>query len=145
MFKKLNLVKIRNSLRNFVVDLNLLLLRKGFGISIGEGTIVSLKAQLDKTNPKGLVIGNYCYLAADCLILSHDYINREHVNTVLGNNIFVGAKAIVLPGVSVADNVIIAAGAVVNKSVTQSNVILAGNPAKIVAQDVRIGQHGRKV
>jgi len=144
-YKKNILVKSRNFLRDLVVNINLLILRKGYGISIGKGTLISLKAQIDKTNPKGLFIGNHCYLAADCLVLSHDYVNRKHVTTKLGNDIFIGSKAIILPGVSINDAVIIAAGSVVTKSITESNVIVAGNPAKIVAQDIRIGRYGKKV
>ncbi|WP_448246086.1 acyltransferase [Thalassotalea agariperforans] len=144
-FHKNIFVKTRNLVRNLIVNLNLTFLRKIFGINIGKGTIISLKAQLDKTNPKGLYIGEYCYLAADSLILSHDYINRIHVKTTIGNNVFIGAKVIVLPGVTIANNVIVAAGAVVNKDITTSNVIVAGNPARIVSENVNIGQHGRKL
>ena len=144
-FHKNRLVKLRNFVRDAVVNLNLLVLKKGFGIKIGEGTIVSLKAQLDKTNPKGLKIGRYSYIAADALLLSHDYINRKHVSTTIGNNVFIGAKAIILPGITVANNVVIAAGAVVHKDIVQSYVIVAGNPARIVAENVAIGKHGRKI
>jgi acetyltransferase-like isoleucine patch superfamily enzyme len=144
-FHKNRLVKLRNFVRDAVVNLNLLVLKKGFGIQIGEGTIVSLKAQLDKTNPKGLKIGCYSYIAADALLLSHDYINRKHVSTTIGNNVFIGAKAIILPGITVANNVVIAAGAVVHKDIVQSYVIVAGNPARIVAENVAIGKHGRKI
>src|SRR5690606_32466561 len=100
-FHKSVVVKIRNALRDFVVKLNLFLLRYAYKISIGQDTIISWKAQLDRTNPQGLDIGNSCYIAADALVLSHDYINKKHVKTIVGNNVFVGAKAIILPGITI--------------------------------------------
>lgn len=47
----------------------------------------------------------------------------------IGNNCWLGANAVILPGVKLGDNVIVGAGAVVTKSFP-SNVMLAGNPAK---------------
>ena len=52
-------------------------------------------------------------------------------NVKIGNNCFIGAKAIILPGVSIGDNVIVGAGSVVTKNIP-SNVVVAGNPAKII-------------
>ena len=51
----------------------------------------------------------------------------------IGRNCFIGQNALVLYGVSIADNVIVAAGSVVTKSITESNVIVAGNPAKVIS------------
>lgn len=49
----------------------------------------------------------------------------------LGNNVWIGTNAVILPEVSIGDNCIIGAGAIVTKSFP-SNCILAGNPAKII-------------
>lgn len=50
----------------------------------------------------------------------------------IGKNCFIGARSVILYGVSIADNVIVAAGSVVTKSITQSNIIVGGNPAKVI-------------
>ncbi len=51
----------------------------------------------------------------------------------IGNNCWIGAEAIVLPGVKITgEYVVIGAGAVVTKDITESKVLVAGNPAKIV-------------
>src|SRR5690606_1089514 len=50
---------------------------------------------------------------------------------VVGNNVYIGNNALIMPGVTIGDNSIIAAGAVVTKSV-QSNTIVGGNPARII-------------
>ncbi len=49
----------------------------------------------------------------------------------IGKNVFIGEKALILPGVTIGDNCIIGAGSVVTKSFC-SNVMIAGNPAKII-------------
>lgn len=50
---------------------------------------------------------------------------------VIGNNVWVGAKAVILPGVTIGDGAIIAAGAVVTKDVP-ANTVVGGVPAKII-------------
>lgn len=49
----------------------------------------------------------------------------------IGNNVWIGANAIILPGVEIGNNTIIGAGSVVTKSFGD-NLIIAGNPAKII-------------
>lgn len=50
----------------------------------------------------------------------------------IGDNVWLGAGAIVLPGVEIADGVVVAAGAVVTRSILEKNVVVAGCPAKII-------------
>lgn len=49
----------------------------------------------------------------------------------IGNYVYIGANAVILPGVTIGDNSLIAAGSIVTKSVP-SNVVVAGNPAKVI-------------
>lgn len=49
----------------------------------------------------------------------------------IGNNVWIGGKAIICPGVTIGDNSVIGAGSVVVKDVP-ANVVVAGNPAKII-------------
>lgn len=49
----------------------------------------------------------------------------------IGNNVWLGANVTVLPGVTIGDNAVVAAGAVVTKDVPE-NMIVAGVPAKIL-------------
>lgn len=52
---------------------------------------------------------------------------------VIGNHCWICADAIILPGVEITgEYVVIAAGAVVTKSIKESRVIVAGNPARII-------------
>ncbi len=52
---------------------------------------------------------------------------------IIGNNCFIGENSTLLYGVELADNIIVAAGSVVTKSFKESNVIIGGNPARIIS------------
>ena len=68
---------------------------------------------------------------------NHDFFNREkHIkgnSIVIEENVWIGTNAIILPGVKIGKNSIIGGGAVVTKDVPE-NVIVAGNPAKIIKE-----------
>ncbi len=85
-------------------------------------------------------IGDDCKIAPNVMILSTthplDAEQRKNWKTIgakinIGNNVWIGAGAIVLPGVTIGDNSIIGAGSVVTKDVPR-NCVVAGNPAKII-------------
>lgn len=50
----------------------------------------------------------------------------------IGNDCFIGLGAIILPGVTLADRIIVASGSVVTKSFSESDVIIGGNPARVI-------------
>ncbi len=52
---------------------------------------------------------------------------------VIGNNVWIGAAATILPGVSIGDNAVIAAGAVVSRNVP-ADTMAAGVPARVLKQ-----------
>ena len=90
---------------------------------------------------KKIHIGNDCLIAANCQIFDanghHSSINRRHTSNGeakeirIGDNVWIGANSIILPGVSIGSNSIIAAGSVVNKSIPGEH-IAGGNPAKSI-------------
>jgi hypothetical protein len=85
-----------------------------------------------------VVIGEGFISAPGSIILAHDASTIIHCGktrvekTVIGKNVFLGANAVVLPGIHIGDNSIIGAGAVVTKDVP-ANSIAVGNPARIVS------------
>ena len=74
-------------------------------------------------------------ISFDVKILTHDAsTNKGRFATKIGqvkigNNVFIGAGAIILCGVSIGDNVIVGAGSVVTNNIP-SNLVVGGNPAR---------------
>ncbi len=98
--------------------------------------------KFDKTYPKGVHIGAYSYVAFDTAILAHDRTRGLYRDTRIGENCFIGARSIILPGVQIGDNCVIGSGSVVTKDVP-SRCIAAGNPAKIIRENIEVGRYGR--
>lgn len=102
---------------------------------------------LDSSGYDMIKIGDDCTISFDVVILVHDYsINNAFRATgiegterhrvikrpvVIGNNCFIGAKAVIMPGVVLGDNCIIGSGAVVRGNIPAGSVV-SGNPATIV-------------
>ena len=63
----------------------------------------------------------------------NDYDKHDSAPPIkIGDNIWIGANAAILPGVEIGNHTVVAAGAVVNKSFKEGNCILGGVPAKII-------------
>lgn len=116
-------------------------LRKVLHMDIHPSCRFSLKAHFDTTNPKGVHIGEGTYVAFYAVILTHDMSRLLHVHTRIGRNCFIGAHAIIMPGVTIGDECIIGSGAVVTKDVP-SHSICVGNPARIVKSGIRTRECG---
>lgn len=107
------------------------------GVTIGKNCLIC--SNIGTGQGFLINIGDNCTIASDVLLVTHDYSIHNVIgkgtlfgSIWIGNNCFIGARSIVLPGVSLSDNTIVAAGSVVTKSIPDSNVIIAGNPAKII-------------
>jgi acetyltransferase-like isoleucine patch superfamily enzyme len=112
-----------------------------WGMDIDPTAVVSLKARLDRTNPTGVHIGRHSYVALNACILTHDMTRQHRADVWIRENCFVGACAVILPGVTVGPNSIVAAGAVVTRDVPP-NTIAAGNPARVLRSEINVGRYG---
>ena len=64
-----------------------------------------------------------------------------HVDTWIGKECNIGAQSMILPGIRIGDNCVVAAASVVMKDVP-SNCLVAGNPARIMEKGIKTGQLG---
>src|SRR3989441_8530274 len=133
--------RIREKLRDVVIILRRQYFIRVWGMDIGEGTSISMSAKLDKTNPRGVHIGKYSTVTFGAAILTHDYVNRRNRDVYIGDNCFIGAYAIILPGVTIGDSCIVAAASVVARDVPAGSLV-AGNPARVVAHNVQTTHYG---
>ena len=97
---------------------------------------------IDETRPYLLEIGDHTRITHGVTVLAHDYskcvLRRvyghwigEGAKTVIGKNCFIGVNSTILMGARIGDNTIVGAGSVVH-GVILSNVVVAGNPARII-------------
>ena len=106
------------------------------GMTIGRGC--NICCNIMNTEPYLINIGENTTISGGVGLITHDNSIQKVLNNktdfvgpiTIGNNCFIGAGTIVLLGVTLADNIIVAAGSVVTKSFRESGIIIGGNPAK---------------
>jgi acetyltransferase-like isoleucine patch superfamily enzyme len=133
--------RMREAARDLVQNLRRQYLIRVWKMQIGEGTVVSFSAKLDQTNPRGIHIGKYTAVTFGCAILAHDYVNSRDRDVYIGDNCFIGAHSIILPGVTIGDHCIIAAASVVARDIPAGSLV-TGNPARVVESNVKTAHWG---
>lgn len=108
----------------------------GKNITIGKNVFINsgchFQDQGGITINDGVLIGHNVVLAT----LNHDFSPKKRSTLhpapiVIGKNVWIGSNATVVPGVTIGNGSIVAAGAVVTKNVPE-NVVVGGVPAKII-------------
>ncbi|MDE5684191.1 MAG: sugar O-acetyltransferase [Muribaculaceae bacterium] len=108
----------------------------GRNISIGKRTFINMGCTFQDWG--GIEIGDDCLIGHNCTICTVNHSQNPHNRgdmacspVKIGNRVWIGANVTILPGVSVGDGAIIAAGAVVNKNV-EPDTIAGGVPARTI-------------
>lgn len=136
--------KLRNYIRITIIFLHRIIYTKIYGMKIHSTARISCGAKLDKTNPKGIFIGEESYIASGAIIFSHDFSRSMHENKYIGKKCFIGANAIVMCGVKIGNECIIGAGTIVTKDIPD-NCIAVGNPAKILKVGISTKRFGQLI
>ena len=108
------------------------------GVKIGECN--TFYTEFWGTEPYLITVGNHCQITGGVKIFTHggSFVLRDEIpdfdafgKVVIGDWVYIGNNAMIMPGVTIGNHVLIAAGSVVTKSVP-SGVVVGGNPAKII-------------
>lgn len=111
-----------------------------FGKNIHIGDHVFINAGCSFQDQGGITIGNGCLIGHHTVIatLNHGILPAERADlhpapVVIGDGVWIGSNATILPGVTIGDGSIVAAGAVVAKDVPPSTIV-GGVPARVIKQ-----------
>jgi acetyltransferase-like isoleucine patch superfamily enzyme len=97
------------------------------GVEIGEWSLISMHATI--------LSSNHTVPAMDrCIRWEKDLL----LPTKIGRDVWIGANAVILGGVTIGDGAVVAAGAVVTKDV-ELGAIVAGNPARLIRRREALG------
>lgn len=110
------------------------------GVKLGKRVyFYGLHPGMFSTEPWLITIGDNVHITSGCQFVTHDggtlVLRHKEPSLeltapiVVGNNVYIGMRTIVLPGVTIGDNVVVGAGSVVTKSIP-SNSVVAGVPAR---------------
>lgn len=114
------------------------------GATIGAGTRLNCGVEAFGTEPFLITVGDDCLFAGGIRIITHDggikvlnSLNKfegkrmtKMASVRIGNNVYIGQNAMILPGVSIGHNVIIGAGAIVTHDIPDDSVAV-GIPATV--------------
>lgn len=129
----------------------LILAKCGKGVNIERNAIFSSRIEIGDNSGIGInaditgktIIGKNVMMGPECIIytVNHRFDNPEipmnkqgaadEKPVFIGNDVWIGARVIILPGVKIGDGAVIGAGAVVTKDVPPYSVV-GGNPAKVL-------------
>ena len=108
----------------------------GKNIHIGKNVFINMGCKFQDQG--GIFIGDWALIGHNVVLatLNHAASPKDRGSMIpapirIGKNVWVGANAVILPGVTIGDGAIVAAGAVVNRDVPE-NTVVGGVPAKVI-------------
>jgi acetyltransferase-like isoleucine patch superfamily enzyme len=119
---------------------------KGSQMTVGNAFSCSVRTVLIASGGANITIGNNCTFSWDILMLTSDFHNIYDKNTnaiinparniIIGDKVWLGSKCTVLKGSQIPDNTIVGSTCTVSGKLEKSYVIYAGNPLKVVRENI---------
>ncbi|OPX99720.1 MAG: Galactoside O-acetyltransferase [Syntrophorhabdus sp. PtaB.Bin047] len=130
--------------KNFIAEENVRF-NFGQGIEVGDDVFLNRGVFLDSKG--GITIGNSTGLAENVQVFTHshsesDHTKRTYKKVTIGNFVVVYTASIILPGVCIGDEAIVAAGSIVTEDV-EASMMVGGRPAGPIRERRAEGRHGR--
>lgn len=106
------------------------LVRRYFwGSTVAWSAWIASTASIDRTYPAGVEIADRAWIGPYVMVLTHDMSRGMYLRTRIGERSVIGARAVVMPGVTVGSDCVVDPGAVVSRDVPSGQRV-AGNPAR---------------
>lgn len=108
------------------------------GVKMGDHNFIS--SRFWSSEPYLITVGSHCQITAGVKLETHGGANvlRDEYpdfdvfgKVVIGDWVYIGNNSLIMPGVTIGDHVLVAAGSIVTKSIP-SNTVVGGNPARII-------------
>ncbi|WP_130859724.1 acyltransferase [Gracilibacillus phocaeensis] len=114
-------------------------------MEVGKQTAFGLMAMLDIMFPEKIHVGNNTIIGYNTTILAHEYLIEEYRlgDVSIGDEVMIGANSTVLPGVTIGDRAVVAAGTVVHQDV-EPGTFVAGNPMRLIYTAEQMEQRQRE-
>lgn len=135
--------------KGFVNGLYLRMLASESQVKIGNKFIISSGEFIlaNKHKKQSIIIGDDCLFSSKIAFFTSDghtiiddikgkILNSRNGTIVIGNHVWVGFGVCVLKNSTISDNSVIGAKSLINKAYQKSNVLIAGNPAKIIRKKI---------
>lgn len=106
------------------------------GVTVGSGVSWGLEATPDVFWPELITLGDDCIVGYDSVLLCHEFLQDEYRTgeIVVGDRAMIGAKAVVLPGVTIGDDAQVGANSLVTEDVPPGATVV-GVPAEVVDRE----------
>lgn len=115
--------------------------RRLLGMRVGRHTAFALMVMPDVFFPEKIRVGDNTIIGYNTTILAHEYLIREYRlgEVRIGSNVMIGANCTILPGVTIGDGAVVAAGSVVHKDVP-AGAMVGGNPLRLLRAPADAGE-----
>lgn len=109
-------------------------------VTLGRNSYINWDSTIATGGKASIEIGDSCAIAWNTGIIAYDFhvFNDQNYaeDIIIGDNVWIGANTTILKGAKIGGNSVIAANSLVIKGDYPENLLIAGNPAKVIKQEI---------